>query len=95
MKQLFLKLYVRFKGSPYFRNRAIRKAKKLHLGSGDSPKNRKRYRVFFLKNRYEVMTREDIQRRKHQKEWGWHVNSTSMDRFCFFDTDNISSTANY
>ncbi|MEN6423287.1 MAG: hypothetical protein ABFD76_15210 [Smithella sp.] len=89
MKQLLLKLYVRFKGSPYFLNRAIRKAKKLHFDSSDSHSKRKRYRVFFLKNRYEALTREDIQRKKHAKEWGWHVNSTSMDRHCFFDTDSL------
>lgn len=79
----FLSLYIRFKGSPVFLNKAIRQAKKMKAKTG------KRYRVFFLKNRYEVLTRSDIQQRKHAGEYGWHVNSSSMEPFCFFDTDSI------
>jgi len=79
-----LAFYIRFKGSPVFLNKAIRRAKKLNAKTG------KRYRVFFIKNRYEALTREDIQRRKHSKEWGWHVNSTNMQPHCFFDTNHPS-----
>lgn len=86
IKQYFIALYIRFKGRESAKNRAIRKAKQLHAKSG------KRYRVFFLQNRYEVMTREDIQRKKHAKQWGWHVNSTNMHPHCFFDTANPQSS---
>lgn len=90
IKQFFIGLYIRFKGRDAAKNRAIRRAKKLHLASGDSPRNRKRYRVFFLKNRYQVITRDDIQMRKHHKEYGWHVNSTTMQPHCFFDTNSLN-----
>lgn len=80
--QIFIQLYIRFKGSPFFLNRAIKKAKSLSKSTG------KRYRVFFLKNRYQVLTRDDIQRKKHAGEWGWHVNSTNMQPMCFYDSFN-------
>jgi len=84
--QRYLLLTVRWHGNPMKQKRAIRKAKKLHR------KNGKRYRVFFVENRYQVMNREDIQKRKHLKNWGWHVNSTAMDKYCFFDTNNLTTT---
>jgi hypothetical protein len=71
-------------GSPFFLNKAKKKADKL------SEKTDKRYRVFFLKNRYQVLTRSDIQSRKHSKEWGWHVNSTNMQPHAFYDTKQVS-----
>ena len=85
--QLLFSLYIRFKGRDAAKDRAIRKAMKLHLASGTNFQNRKRYRVFFLKNRYQVITRDDIQMRKHAKEYNWDVNSTNMQPFCFFDTN--------
>ncbi|HBL73834.1 MAG: hypothetical protein A2W90_14615 [Bacteroidetes bacterium GWF2_42_66] len=85
-KQFLLSIYVRFKGNPIFLKSAIRKADKL------SKKTGKRYRVFFLKNRYEALTREDIQRRKHSGEWGWHVNSSNLEPHSFYDTESVSIT---
>lgn len=87
IKQYLIGLYIRFKGRDAAKNKAIEKAKKLHLASSDNLYNRKRYRVFFLKNKYQVITRDDIQMRKHAKEYGWHVNSTNMQSLCFYDTD--------
>jgi len=81
VSSLFLGLYVRYKGRDAARNRAIKKAKRIHRKTG------KRYRVFFLQNRYQVITRSDIQQKKHAKDWGRHVNSTNMQRLCFFDTN--------
>ena len=89
IKQFLIGLYIRFKGSDFFLNRAIKKAKQLHLASSDSLHYRKRYRVFFLKNRYQVISRDDIQMRKHSKQYGWHVNSTNMQPLCFFDSKNL------
>jgi len=84
IKQLLIGLYIRFKGRDAAKNRAIKKAKAMNLKTG------KRYRVFFLKNRYQVITRDDIQMRKHAKEYGWHVNSTNMQPMCFFDTRPVT-----
>lgn len=78
-------LYVRYKGRDAARNRAIKRAKKKHKKTG------KRYRVFFLQNRYQVITRTDIQRRKHANAWQRHVNSTNLQRLCFFDTNSLKS----
>jgi hypothetical protein len=86
IKQLFISLYIRFKGRDAAKNRAIKKAKKLHLESGYNKYDRKHYRVYFLKNKYEVLTRSDLQLKKHSGEFGWQVNSTSMKPFCFYDT---------
>jgi hypothetical protein len=80
-KQYLIGLYIRYKGRDAAKNRAIKKAERLHAENG------KRYRVFFLKNRYEVLSRQDIQHYKHTGEYGWHVNSTSMQPFCYFDTN--------
>lgn len=78
---LFLGWYIRYKGRDAALARATKKAKKLHTKTG------KHYRVFFLQNRYQVITRSDIQHRKHAKEWARHVNSTNMQPLCFFDTN--------
>lgn len=83
IKQYFISLYIRFKGRDAAKDRAIKKAKKQHAEDG------KRYRVFFLKNKYQALTRDDIQMRKHAGEYGWNVNSTNMQPFCFFDTASI------
>jgi hypothetical protein len=83
IQQYFMKLYIRYKGRPGALKKAIRKAKRKHKQTG------RRYRVFFLENKYQVLTRSDIQRRKHQKVFGWHVNSTNMDAHKFFDTNNL------
>jgi len=80
IKQYFIRLYIRFKGRDAAKERAIKKAKKLHTEKG------KHYRVYFLKNEYQVLTRQDLQFRKHTGEFGWQVNSTKMQPFCFYDT---------
>jgi hypothetical protein len=79
---------IRFWGNIYFRKLAIRKAKRLHL-SEPNPNRRTRYRVFFIERRYQVLTRQDIQRAKHEKRFASHVNSTNMQPHCFFDTDSL------
>lgn len=73
-------IQTRFYGSRFFLNKAIRQAVKLNRETN------KRYRVFFVGQRYRAMTRDDIQRQKHQGVWDWHVNSTNMQSFCWFDT---------
>jgi hypothetical protein len=80
IKQYFIGLYIRFKGRPAAKQRAIKKAKALHAETG------KHYRVYFMQNKYQVLTRQDLQFRKHIGEFGWHVNSTKMKPFCFYDT---------
>jgi hypothetical protein len=79
-KGYFIGLYIRFKGRDAAKNKAIKKAKALHIKTG------KHYRVYFLKNEYQALTRQDLQLRKHTGEFGWQVNSTSMKPFCFYDT---------
>jgi hypothetical protein len=81
----FLKLYIRYKGRDAALRKATKKARKLHRKTG------KRYRVFFLANKYQVITRNDIQHRKHAKDWARHVNSTNLQPLCFFDTNSIHS----
>lgn len=73
-------LYIRFKGRPAALEREIRRAQKLHRKTG------KQYRVYFLQNRYQAITRQDIQNRKHNGQWGWHVNSTRLAPMCFYST---------
>lgn len=73
-------LYIRFKGRPAALEREIRRAQKLHRKTG------KHYRVYFLQNRYQSITRQDIQDRKHAGTWGWHVNSTRLAPMCFYST---------
>lgn len=86
-QQFFLKLWIRYKGRPGALNRARKKAVKLHK------RNKKRYRVFFLQNRYQVLTRDDLQKRKHTGEFDWIVNSTNMNAFAFFDTNTLTLKA--
>lgn len=82
-KRQLMTLYIRYKGRPGAFKRAVKRAKKLHARTG------RRYRVFFIGNRYQVLTRQDIQQRKHQKLWGWHVNSTNIDNLKFYDTHGL------
>lgn len=70
----------RYKGRPAALRRAIRKAKDKHR------KTRKRYKVYFLQNKYQVLTRDDIQRGKHQKVFAEYINTTKMEPMAFFDT---------
>ncbi len=85
---VFLKLYIRYKGRDAALKRATKKAMKLHRKTG------KRYRVFFLANKYQAITRNDIQQHKHAKDWARHVNSTNLQPLCFFDTNSLKHTKN-
>jgi len=60
--------------------RAIRKAKRLQK------KNKKRYRVYFLQNRYQALSRPDIKQRRRNKEFQPTVNVTKMEPLAFYDT---------
>lgn len=78
-------LYIRLKGRPAALRKAIRRAQNLHRKTG------KQYRVYFLDFRYQAITRQDIQNRKHNGQWGWHVNSTRLAPMCFYSTSTDSS----
>lgn len=80
IKYFFIALYVRFKGRPGALKKAIRKADRM------GRRKNKRYRVYFLDSGYQVLSRYDIQRKKHSDEWGKHVNVTKMEPMCFYDT---------
>jgi len=73
--------YKRFKGRPAALRKAISKAKKLHK------KNGKHYKVYFLENRYQILNRLDIQRKRRRgKEFMPHINITKLKAISFFDT---------
>lgn len=72
--------YKRFKGRPSALLKAIAKAKKRHLKTG------KHYKVYFLENNYQVLTRLDIQRQKHDGVFHRHINATKLHPIAFFDT---------
>lgn len=79
--KLFSKaLIVRFKGRPRALQRAIKRADKLCKLNG------KRYRVYFVEGKYQALSRQQIQRKKHSGEWGRHVNVTRLEPLCFYDT---------
>lgn len=79
--KLYLKaFYIRFKGRPAALKKAIRRADKL------CRKNRKRYRVLFLEQKYQAISRPEVQQKKHRGEWGRNVNVTKLDPLCFYDT---------
>jgi hypothetical protein len=73
-------LVVRFWGSPYMLRRAQKKADRL------SRKENKRYRVYFLRGRYQIMTRYDVKAKKHSGEWNRNVNVTKLIPMQFYDT---------
>lgn len=77
---LVTNLFIRWRGSNIKKAKAIRKADKLHQETG------KQYRVFFLGMRYRVLTRDDIQRLKHEKLFARHINSTNIDHLSFYNT---------
>ncbi len=78
---IYLKaLYIRFKGRPGALHRAIKRADRL------CRRNKKRYRVFFMSNKYQSFSRAQIQKKKHKKEWSRDVNVTKMEPMCFYDT---------
>lgn len=79
----FRLLNTRYQGNTWKLKSACRKARKKHKKTG------KHYRVYFLQNRYRVLTRDDLQKAKHQKKFGWHVNSSNMEPLAFYDTSKI------
>jgi hypothetical protein len=74
--------YKRYKGRPAALLKAIAKAKHLHKKAG------KHYKVYFLENRYQVLTRNDIQYRKFNGEFLDFMNVTKMSAISFFDTQS-------
>jgi hypothetical protein len=80
LQYLFISLYIRFKGRPGALKKAIKRADRL------CRKKRKRYRVFFIENKYQALSRQQIQMKKHSGEWNPNVNVTKMEPVCFYDT---------
>lgn len=80
IKYFFIALYIRFKGRPAALRKAIRKAKKL------CRKRKKRFRVYFLDQKYQALSRNQIQLKKHSGQWNRNVNVTNMEPLCFYDT---------
>ena len=78
--QFFRNGYKRFKGRPAALLKAIAKARKAHL------KNDKHYKVYFLENRFQVLSRMDIQWNKFNGEYLDYMNVTKMSAISFFDT---------
>lgn len=74
--------YKRYKGRPKALLKAIEKAKKLNLKTG------KRYKVFFLQNRYQCLTRMDLKNNKRIGIFNEHINATRMTPLSFFDTES-------
>jgi len=85
IQQWWLSLIVRFHGRPGALRRAKKRAVKYHFKHG------KRYRVFFISNRFKAMSRDDLMQLKHTNK-NWNISSTAMNQFAFFDTNNISTT---
>jgi hypothetical protein len=78
---IYLKaLYIRFKGRPAALRRAIKRADRR------CRKNKKRYRVFFIENKYQSFSRAQVQMKKHKKQWSRDVNVTKMEPMSFYDT---------
>jgi hypothetical protein len=78
----FLSLRIRYNGSPEKLKKAVGKAENLHKTQ------KKRYRVFFLSGRYQVLTRTDVQRKKNAGEWKRRVNMTRLEPLEYYDTEN-------
>jgi len=79
----FRGIRVRFAGRPANLQRAIKKAKKLHTKTG------RRYRVFFIARRYRVYHRDDIKANKKAGIFRWWINSTTINKISFFDTNDL------
>lgn len=73
--------YKRYKGRPKALLNAIEKARKLNSLTA------KRYKVYFLQNRYQVLTRSDIKTKKRIGIFNEHINATKMTPLNFFDTE--------
>lgn len=90
IKNIAVKLFIRFKGNSYFLSKAIVKAEKLHK------KNGKRYRVFFFGYKYRVWDRWQI---KEQKRIGLLKKDRKVgedfDKICFYDTQDTDGYVSY
>lgn len=75
--------YDLYRGRPKALKRSICRAKKMHR------KNKKRYKVYFLQHKYQVLTRMDIQRKKKDGTFLSYINRTKMKPFEFFDTETM------
>lgn len=80
LRAKILMLKWRFMGNRFFFALAKKRAVKKHKKTG------KHFTVYFLNGRYRVMTRSDMQRKKHDGSFAWHVNATNMKRFSFYST---------
>jgi len=78
--RFFRNEYKRFKGRPAALLKAIAMAIKTHQKTG------KHYKVYFLENRYQALTRNDIQYRKFSGEFLDYMNVSKMRSISFFDT---------
>lgn len=83
IKNISLKLYIRFKGNQYYLNKAIKEADRLYKENG------RRYRVFFFGYKFRVWTRQDIKNRKNNGLFKSDLKAgEDFDRICFYDTQN-------
>jgi len=76
----YMKRLDRHRCRPAALRKAIKQARRLNL------KTRKRFKVYFLQHKYQVLTRQDIQQRKKQGVFFDHMNCTKMEPLSFFDT---------
>lgn len=90
IKNIAVKLYIRFKGNRYFLNKAIKEADRRHAENG------KRYRVFFFGYEYKVWDRRQIQEQKRigLLRKGLKVGE-DFDKICFYDTQKNDSYVSY
>lgn len=83
IRNIAVKLYIRFKGNLYFLNKAIKEADRLHAQSG------KRYRVFFFGYEYKVWDRQQIRKRIREGLFKSQLKAgEDFDAICFYDTQN-------
>lgn len=82
IKNVFTKLYIRFKGNPYFLHKAIKRANKRHQEDG------KRYRVFFFGYKYRVWNRQEIREQQRIGLFHHHLKAgEDFDKISFYDTN--------
>lgn len=80
LQHYFIALYIRFKGRPGALKKAIRRADRL------CKRRKKRYRVYFIEQKYQALSRPEIQQKKRSGQWSRDVNVTKMEPLCFYDT---------
>jgi len=81
-----MKEYDRYMGRPKALLKAIARAKKRNL------KTKRRYKVYFLQHRYQVLTRVDIQAKKREGVFVRYINTTKMEPLAFFDTQTYETS---